>query len=183
MVEHAMSKLGNIMPNRRDHTVVVAKTDILGFVQMPSDGNCLFAALAIGAKRKWGAEPVPVDQRKAYGVYCRNEYLKYVKHLEVQNTEVMGLSIESLLTDLDWTSVEEYLEGMTPPIESRRQWGGFVEAVIMGHYWQMQVAFFLDLNGEELAMMNVPVGAGTKGPLVTQTRRALALVLVTDSSV
>ena len=183
MVEHAMSKLGKIMPNRRDHTVVVAKTDILGFVQMPSDGNCLFAALAIGAKRKWGAEPVPVDQRKAHGVYCRNEYLKYVKHLVVQNTEVMGLSIESLLTDLDWTSVEAYLEGMTPPIESRRQWGGFVEAVIMGHYWQMQVAFFLDLNGEELAMMNQPVGTGTKGPWVTQTRRTLALVLVTDSSV
>ena len=54
MVEHAMSKLGKIMPNRRDHTVVVAKTDILGFVQMPSDGNCLFATLVIGAKRNGG---------------------------------------------------------------------------------------------------------------------------------
>ena len=106
-----------------------------------------------------------------------------MRQLVDQKQVVMGLPIESLLTDLDWTSVEEYLDGMTPPIESRRQWGGFVEAVIMGHYWQMQVAFFLDLNGEELAMMNVPAGAGTKGPLVTQTRRALALVLVTDSSV
>ena len=75
--------------------------------------------------------------------------------------------------------MEEYLEGMTPPIESRRQWGGFVEAVIMGHFWQMQVAFFLELDGGDVAMMNEPVGTGTKGPLLTQTRRALALVLAT----
>ena len=183
MVEHAMSKLGKIMPSRRDHSVVVAKTNILGVVPMPSDGNCLFAALVIGAKIKWGVEPPPVNQRKALGADCRQQYLQYVRKLVVQKKEVMGLPIESLLTDLGWTSVEEYLVGMEPPIESRRQWGGFVEAVIMGHYWQMQVAFFLDLNGEELAMMNEPVGAGTKGPWVTQTRRALALVLVTDSSV
>ena len=179
MVEHAMSKLGKIMPSRRDHTVVVAKTNILGVVPMPSDGNFLFAALVIGAKIKWGVEPPPVNQRKALGAHCRQEYLRLVKRLVAQKQEVMGLPIDSLLTDLGWTSVEEYLAGMEPPIASRRQWGGFVEAVIMGHYWQMQVAFFLDLNGEELAMMNQPVGTGTKGPLLTQNRRALALVLAT----
>jgi hypothetical protein len=91
----------------------------------------------------------------------------------------MGLPIDSLLTDLGWTSVEEYLAGMEPPIASRRQWGGFVEAAIMGHVWQMQVAFFLELHGGDVAMMTEPVGTGTKGPLLTQTRRALALVLAT----
>ena len=49
--------------------------------------------------------------------------------------------------------------------------------------WEMQVAFFLELDGGDVAMMNEPVGTGTKGPWVTQTRRTLALVLVTDSSV
>ena len=70
-----------------------------------------------------------------------------MERLVAQKQEVMGLPIDSLLTDLGWTSVEEYLAGMEPPIESRRQWGGFVEAAIMGHVWQMQVAFFLELQG------------------------------------
>ena len=174
-----MSKLGKIIPSPRDRPVVVAKTDILQVVPMPSDGNCLFAALVIGAKIKWGVEPPPVNQRKALGADCRQQYLQYVRKLVVQKKEVMGLPIESLLTDLGWTSVEEYLAGMEPPIESRRQWGGFVEAAIMGHVWQMQVAFFLELHGGDVAMMTEPVGTGTKGPLLTQTRRALALVLAT----
>ena len=126
-----------------------------------------------------GVEPPPVHQRKALGAHCRQEYLRLVKRLVAQKQEVMGLPIDSLLTDLGWTSVEEYLAGMEPPIESRRQWGGFVEAAIMGHVWQMQVAFFLELHGGDVAMMTEPVGTGAKGPLLTQTRRALALVLAT----
>ena len=53
--------------------------------------------------------------------------------------------------------------GMEPPIASRRQWGGFVEAAILGHVWQMQVAFFLELHGGDVAMMTEPVGTGAKG--------------------
>ena len=54
-----------------------------------------------------------------------------------------------------------------------------MEAAIMCHIWQMQVAFFLELDGGDVAMMTEPVGTGTNGPLLTQTRRALALVVVT----
>ena len=51
-----------------------------------------------------------------------------------------------------------------------------MEAVIMGHVWQMQVAFFLESHEGDVAMMTEPVGKGKRGPLLTQTRRALALM-------
>ena len=102
-----------------------------------------------------------------------------MKKLVAQKRQVLGLPIDSLLTDLGWTCVEEYLAGMEPPIADRRQWGGFVEAAIMGDVWQIQVTFFLESPVGDVAMMTEPVGTGTKGPLLTQTRRALALVLVT----
>ena len=177
MVAQAMSKLGKIMPRPMDRSVVVAKKDIGQVVPMPSDGNCLFAALAVGYKAASGL-PVPTpDLLKALGAFTRQSYLKLVKnYLALKKREVMGLPIDSLLTDSDWTSVEEYLKGMEPPITTRRQWGGFVEAAIMGYAWQMQVAFFLEYPGGDVVMMTEPVGTGTKGPLLTQTRRALALV-------
>ena len=56
----------------------------------------------------------------------------------------------------------------------------------MCNAWGMQVAFFIELDGGDLAMLTEPVGTGTNGPLRTQTRRALVLkvlMLVTDSSV
>ncbi len=171
-----MSKLGKRMPSPRDRSAVVAKTDISRAITMPSDGKCLFAALSIGAR----VHPLPFPQRKAIGAMGRQGYLKLVMQMVDQKRKVLGLPIDSLLTDLDWTGVEEYFKGMEAPIASRRQWGGCVEAAILGHVWQMLVAFFLELlHGGNVAMMTEPVGTRMRGPLLTQTRRALALVLMT----
>ena len=175
-----MSKLGKIMITPR-HSVVVAKADISQVVAMPPDGNCVFAALAVGYKIQTasGTQLPPVEQRAAIGAMCRQDYLKGVRVMVAKKKTVLGLPIDSLLTDLEWTGVEEYLASMGRPIESRRQWGGYVEAAIMGHVWQMQVAFFLESHEGDVAMMTEPVGKGTRGPLLTQTRRALALMLAT----
>ena len=55
-----------------------------------------------------------------------------------------------------------------------------MEAAIMGDVWQIQVTFFFESPGGDVAMMTELVGTDTKaGPLLTQTRRAWALVLVT----
>ena len=79
------------------------------------------------------------------------------------------LPVEVLLTDVGWSNVGEYLASMAPPIISRHQWGGFVEAVIMGRDFQMQVAFFIELRGGDMEMMTAPAGTGTKGSSLTQT--------------
>ena len=81
-----------------------------------------------------------------------------------QQREVFGLPIDVLLTDVGWSSLANYMATMALPITSRRQWGGFMEAVIMGQLWQMQVAFFLELHaGGNVKMMTEPVGTGERG--------------------
>ena len=163
LVEQAMCKLDKIMSSPWDRSVVVVKTDISQVITMPSDGNCLFAALVVGAKTNLGTPLPSLPERRAIGKKGRDKYLALVKKLVVDKAVVLGVPIDALLTDLGWSSVEEYLVGMEPPIASRRQWGGFVEAAILGHVWQMQVAFFLELHGGDVAMMTEPVGTGAKG--------------------
>ena len=69
---------------------------------------------------------------------------------------------------MGWESLEEYLVAMQPPIVGRRQWGGFAEAAIIAVKWKVQVVFFLDLPGGDVAMMTEPVGTG-------ETRRICVL--------
>ncbi len=151
--------------------MVVARTDILKVVAMPNDGNCLFTAFTFGYRANIGLQTSEDDQLlRAIGATCRTEFLKRVVKSATRKREVLGVPVDSLLTDLGWTSVGEYIVAMQPPIESRRQWGGFPEAVIMCDVWDMQVAFFVELDGGDVAMLTEPVGTGTKGPLLTQTR-------------
>ena len=145
-----MAKLKKMMmPTPRSHQVVLARRDITQVVAMPTDGNCLFAALVVGYRAISG-NIAKLSQRQALGAQCREQYLQLVKKLAEQKHLVLGLSVEDLLTDLGWRDLTEYLATMGPPILSRRQWGGFAEAVIMGHKWQVQVAFFLELHGGTL---------------------------------
>ena len=175
VVERAMAKLKKmIMPTPRSHQVVLDRRDITHVVAMPTDGNCLFAALLVGYKAISGKCP-EYSQRQALGAHCRQKYLELVKWYAEQKREVLGLSVDHLLVDLGWRDLTEYLAKMEPPIASRRQWGGFAEAVIMGNAWKVQVAFFLELHGGNIAMMTQPVGQNTKGLLITPNSSGLSV--------
>ena len=179
-----MAKLKNmIMPTERSHQVVLARRDITQVVAMPADGNCLFAALMVVWRAKTPGPLPAIAQRTALGAQCRQQYLLLVKRLAEEKHEAMGLSVEDLLTDLGWRDLTEYLATMEPPIVSRRQWGGFAEAVIMGYAWKMQVAFFLELRGGNIAMMTQPVGQNTKGRICLWWRGSHYDLLIIDEAV
>jgi len=59
-----MAKLKKIMPPRM-HRVVLAKTDVERVDSMPGDGNCLFAALAVGVRATSG-KPSPDFQASVF---------------------------------------------------------------------------------------------------------------------
>ncbi len=135
-------------------------------IQIPGDGNCFFAAMAVGyslvrGARQSGASasgtpkmgtsapgtsgkiPLLAD-RAAYGSSCRTWFLRNVEHWMEQGKSFQGLDLPDMLLGKRWNTKGAYLAGMRPPITGRHQWGGFPEAIAMSHAWNVKVAFWVE---------------------------------------
>ena len=111
---------------------------------IPPDGNCLFGALAVGRSYLEGVVS-SMDQRVELGLQCRREYLVKLaeRHAIGPGATFAGIDIATALAiGHQWRSVEEYLDVMKLPVRSRRQWGGYSEALLISYEWQVIVAIF-----------------------------------------
>ena len=55
-----------------------------------------------------------------------------------------GISVKTLLIDNQrWPGIEDYIECMTPPITSQRQWGGWTESLCIASIAKMKVLNFI----------------------------------------
>ena len=134
----------------------------------PPDGNCLFSALRVCRLVCTNLLVPSFSDRADGGLRCRKDFLAWVRPLLIDDQIVPnsdGLSIRNLLLDTRWAStVDEYLSAMSPPIESRSQWGGWGEALCVAHEWKLQVAIFVRFSDGSLALCVGPAGlAGASG--------------------
>ena len=64
-----------------------------------------------------------------------------------------GVSVKTLLLDSQrWPGVEAYIQGMTPPITSSRQWGGWAEAYFIASRWRMKVLHFVQYGNDSIGL-------------------------------
>jgi hypothetical protein len=138
-------------------------------LEIPSDGNCLFAAIFIGygmckasAAQKINTA-LTLQQRGEKGAQCRTWFLDLVKGLMQGKAELhpgLGLTVEEVLLESGcWATADEYVSAMSTPLPNRGTWGGIAEASVMAFHWNVRVAFFaLTECKEEVFLLCDPAG-------------------------
>ena len=147
----------------------IPQTDTLERLEIPSDGNCLFAAIFIGYGRCKASAAQKINtaltlqQRGEKGAQCRTWFLDLVKGLMQGKAELhpgLGLTVEEVLLESGcWATPDEYVSAMSTPLQNRGTWGGFAEASVMAFHWKVRVAFFaLTECKEEVFLLCDPAG-------------------------
>ena len=71
----------------------------------------------------------------------------------------MGVSVKTLLVDSQrWLDAEEYVQGMQPPIESQRQWGGWAETFCVASVHHSKVLNFIRIGNDSICLACGPYG-------------------------
>jgi hypothetical protein len=130
----------------------IPQTDTLERLEIPSDGNCLFAAIFIGYGRCKASAAQKINtaltlqQRGEKGAQCRTWFFDLVKGLMQRKAELhpgLGVTVEEVLLESGcWATPDEYVSAMSTPLPNRGTWGGFAEASVMAFHWKVRVAFF-----------------------------------------
>ena len=69
------------------------------------------------------------------------------------------ISIKSLLVDSQrWDGIDDYLQGMKPPIKDKRQWGGWAESFCVAWMTHAKVLCFLENSDASLSLACEPYG-------------------------
>ena len=122
-----LAKLNNLYrPQSSCHHTRISR-DQVEILKCPPDGNCLFSALYTARSFVTTGAVLSYSDRGEAGKRLREKFLEWAKKaMEEEQTlpGADGISVKTLLIDSQrWHGVEEYIEGMKPPITSRRQWG------------------------------------------------------------
>ena len=156
-------------------------------ILIPSDGNCLFAALAVGRSlQELPSASGGFAERAELGNRCRRDYLDTIAERHRLGQTFAGVDISAALDiGRQWTSVEQYVASMDFPIEHRRQWGGYGEALLLSHEWGRVVAIFgQTAKGEHFLLCEPirPPGADDKSRICLLWKRThYDLLVVPDS--
>jgi hypothetical protein len=145
----------------------IPQTDTLERLEIPSDGNCLFAAIFIGYGRCKASAAQKINtaltlqQRGEKGAQCRTWFLDLVKGLMQRKAELhpgLGVTVEEVLLESGcWATPDEYVSAMSTPLPNRGTWGGFAEASVMAYRWNVRIALFaMNASSEELFLLFEP---------------------------
>ena len=130
----------------------------------PKDGNCLFTALAVAGAICKNHHLLPFSDRKYLGARTRAVLLEQIESWQKKGDEFLPdsdgeISIKSLLVDSQrWDGIDDYLEGMKPPIKDKRQWGGWAESFCVAWMMHAKVLCFLENSDASLSLACEPYG-------------------------
>ena len=122
--------------------------------------DVVFTALQLSHQAAHG-KPAPQDNNKKaeLGSQTRLWFLKLAEDMMEHGTQIgsINMSVKTLLAGVQ--DPQQYLKRMHPPITSKRQWGGFGEALVCAYYWKVQIAFFTLNTDGSIALMSEIYGS------------------------
>lgn len=127
---------------------------------VPGDGDCLFHAIGLEIRNAFkGAQYPPNTEGSAPGAGWRAFFLQFAS--ENPEFPVGDFTVEEIVRACQGCSVEEYCRSM----QSRANWGGFLEASILCHAWGQNLAIGILASAE--GDWHVLAWVGPTGPNVT----------------
>ncbi len=97
----------------------------VSFLQIPGDGNCLFAAFGVSQALQLGRSLGPLD---AVGLKLRQRYLSIIRKLRATGGTIDDVSVTDCVRAATGLGIEQYLELMSTAVGGdRRTWGGTFE--------------------------------------------------------
>jgi hypothetical protein len=136
---------------------------------VPSDGNCLFSAVALALllAKEPSVKSVELPKKARLGNDCRTKFLLWARIQMEQGTSIMGAPLSALLIDSAgrWKTADEYVKGMALPVTSRCQWGGFPEFCAMAKWLSLRVWCFVEFLDKSVKLLCEPIGKRDATPI------------------
>jgi hypothetical protein len=134
---------------------------------VPSDGNCLFSAVAAAYYLAVRPDEKSVPAPATLGNRCRTRFLEWARKQMDEGACFMGTTLSALLIDSAgrWKTADEYVKGMELPVTSRCQWGGFPEFCAIAQWKNLRVWCFVEFQDKTVKLLCEPIGSREATPI------------------